>query len=414
MSDDEDNKRPKKFSTPENNSKSKSKFDEFVDDIESKIKPKSFIKNNKEEPNTNSNSNYNSNNTQLNTNDKNIGNSNNSVTLNTTSSFSYKNVSNFLSPNETIGTSKSKAINDSINKLKKLNSFNIIPKKNQKNDNSKTQNNKQSKASLKAPNNDKNKIPSTTPNRPNSARTNKNISLQSPTNIENHNHNRIRTSTPGSGLRNPKPKLNEINNPKLSSRTNKIALLTPPIINIVPQIFDDPLDNLKGQIETMLEKSNDDIGLLSNKISTIDLEMETEISKLHRSYAKNLRNLYSEKEKKLREINNKYNYELYKLSQDKNNSYDEMCKKKEHEILEIEKNFNEMKNNLKNSLQIRIELIRKNGETKRGEILNNNVIKEIRQKIFDMLNIKENEFNTSIKQDKNNQSRKARNSIIKK
>ena len=399
MSDDEDNLVSKKFSTPENKSKSKSKFEDFMDDIESKNRPKSFIKNNKEEPNTNNNSNYNSNNSEFNTSDKKIENSSNSTTLNNDSSSLIKNISNFLSPDDNATSLKSKKINNNLNKLRKFNSFNIIPKKNQKK--SDIKNNKSPKiSSFISPRSDKE---NTIQNRANSAKIN-----------QTENHDKIRHSTPGSGLRNPKTKVNETNNTKFSLRINKIANLTPPIINLSPRIFDDPLDDFKEQIESMLEKSNDDIGLLSNKISMIDLEMETEISKMHRDYAKNLRNLYVEKEKKLREIYSKFNYELYKLSQDKNDKYDEMNKKKNDEILETEKNFNEMKNNLKNSLHVRIELVRKNCETKRKEVLNNDVIKEIRQKIFDMLNIKETEINAEEKKEKFNQLRKKRNSIYKK
>ena len=79
---------------------------------------------------------------------------------------------------------------------------------------------------------------------------------------------------------------------------------------------------------------------------------------------------------------------MFKTYGEKNNAiYDEMMKDKVDQILEIEQEFNIKKNKLKNNFNEKIEEIKRNYEKKREEqdILNKDLIKNIKKKLFDIL-----------------------------
>ena len=81
-------------------------------------------------------------------------------------------------------------------------------------------------------------------------------------------------------------------------------------------------------------------------------------------------------------------YKMFKTYGEKNNAiYDEMMKDKVDQILEIEQEFNIKKNKLKNNFNEKIEEIKRNYEKKREEqdILNKDLIKNIKKKLFDIL-----------------------------
>ena len=199
-------------------------------------------------------------------------------------------------------------------------------------------------------------------------------------NINNNNNKKLRTSTPG--IRD-----NEENKDKTNKKEkeNKIDPL------YIPHIIKDPLDILKQKIEIILEQSNEDINNLSNKISLIDIEMESAFAQEHENYSKNLETIYKEKETKLKETYKKYDFALYKMFKtygEKNNIiYDEMMKDKVEQILEIEQEFNNKKNKLKNNLNEKIEEVKKSYEKKRQEqeIFNKKYINDIKKKIYNLL-----------------------------
>ena len=199
-------------------------------------------------------------------------------------------------------------------------------------------------------------------------------------NINNNNNKKLRTSTPG--IRD-----NEENKDKTNKKEkeNKIDPL------YIPHIIKDPLDIFKQKIEIILEQSNEDINNLSNKISLIDIEMESAFAQEHENYSKNLETIYKEKETKLKETYKKYDFALYKMFKtygEKNNIiYDEMMKDKVEQILEIEQEFNNKKNKLKNNLNEKIEEVKKSYEKKRQEqeIFNKKYINDIKKKIYNLL-----------------------------
>ena len=199
-------------------------------------------------------------------------------------------------------------------------------------------------------------------------------------NINNNNNKKLRTST-------PRIRDNEENKDKTNKKEkeNKIDPL------YIPHIIKDPLDILKQKIEIILEQSNEDINNLSNKISLIDIEMESAFAQEHENYSKNLETIYKEKETKLKETYKKYDFALYKMFKtygEKNNIiYDEMMKDKVEQILEIEQEFNNKKNKLKNNLNEKIEEVKKSYEKKRQEqdIFNKKYINDIKKKIYNLL-----------------------------
>ena len=200
----------------------------------------------------------------------------------------------------------------------------------------------------------------------------------------NNNNKKTRALTPG--LRNNEEDKNN-KNEKEKEKEKKIEL--DPLY--IPHIVKDPLDILKQKVELILEQSNEDINNLSNKISLIDIEMESAFAQEHENYSKNLETIYKEKETKLKETYKKYDFALYKMFKtygEKNNIiYDEMMKDKVEQILEIEQEFNNKKNKLKNNLNEKIEEVKKSYEKKRQEqeIFNKKYINDIKKKIYNLL-----------------------------
>ena len=135
--------------------------------------------------------------------------------------------------------------------------------------------------------------------------------------------------------------------------------------------------------------------------------MESSYAQVHENYAKELQNIYKEKEKKLIETNNKYDFALYKMLKtygDENNIiYDEMMKDKIEQISEVEKEFNVKKSQIKNNFNNKIEEIKKIYEKKRKdqETKNEDMIKEIKKKIYLILYEDENKKNENKKNDNN-------------
>ena len=176
----------------------------------------------------------------------------------------------------------------------------------------------------------------------------------------------------------------------------------------IPHVIKDPLDLLKQKVEIIIEQSNEDINNLSNKISLIDIEMESAFAKEHENFSKNLEKIYKEKENKLRETYKKYDFALYKMFKtygEKNNIiYDEMMKDKVEQILEIEQEFNNKKNKLKNNLNEKIEDVKKLYEKKRQEqeIYNKNYLNDLKKKIYNILYDKNDSDNIIINKNEKN------------
>ena len=335
MSDEDSPIINKLYSTPSSKDKTVSKFKNIIDDIELKMKKhkKSITSSNLD---TNSNT-------------------NNKIENN-------------------------KSSNDNKKEINKINSFEngkIKKAENKKKTFNKTRN--QNSSLLSRINQEKEKLKSIKNN--NFTQRNSINSINSiKININNNNNKKLRTSTPG--IRD-----NEENKDKTNKKEkeNKIDPL------YIPHIIKDPLDIFKQKIEIILEQSNEEINNLSNKISLIDIEMESAFAQEHENYSKNLETIYKEKETKLKETYKKYDFALYKMFKtygEKNNIiYDEMMKDKVEQILEIEQEFNNKKNKLKNNLNEKIEEVKKSYEKKRQEqeIFNKKYINDIKKKIYNLL-----------------------------
>ena len=335
MSDEDSPIINKLYSTPRSKDKTVSKFKNIIDDIELKMKKhkKSITSSNLD---TNSNT-------------------NNKIENN-------------------------KSSNDNKKEINKFNSFEngkIKKAENKKKTFNKTRN--QNSSLLSRINQEKEKLKSIKNN--NFTQRNSINSINSiKININNNNNKKLRTSTPG--IRD-----NEENKDKTNKKEkeNKIDPL------YIPHIIKDPLDIFKQKIEIILEQSNEEINNLSNKISLIDIEMESAFAQEHENYSKNLETIYKEKETKLKETYKKYDFALYKMFKtygEKNNIiYDEMMKDKVEQILEIEQEFNNKKNKLKNNLNEKIEEVKKSYEKKRQEqeIFNKKYINDIKKKIYNLL-----------------------------
>ena len=334
MSDEDSPIINKLYSTPRSKDKTVSKFKNIIDDIELKMKKhkKSITSSNLD---TNSNT-------------------NNKIENN-------------------------KSSNDNKKEINKFNSFEngkIKKAENKKKTFNKTRN--QNSSLLSRINQEKEKLKSIKNN--NFTQRNSINSINSIKININNNNKKLRTSTPG--IRD-----NEENKDKTNKKEkeNKIDPL------YIPHIIKDPLDIFKQKIEIILEQSNEDINNLSNKISLIDIEMESAFAQEHENYSKNLETIYKEKETKLKETYKKYDFALYKMFKtygEKNNIiYDEMMKDKVEQILEIEQEFNNKKNKLKNNLNEKIEEVKKSYEKKRQEqeIFNKKYINDIKKKIYNLL-----------------------------
>ena len=334
MSDEDSPIINKLYSTPRSKDKTVSKFKNIIDDIELKMKKhkKSITSSNLD---TNSNT-------------------NNKIENN-------------------------KSSNDNKKEANKFNSFEngkIKKAENKKKTFNKTRN--QNSSLLSRINQEKEKLKSIKNN--NFTQRNSINSINSIKININNNNKKLRTSTPG--IRD-----NEENKDKTNKKEkeNKIDPL------YIPHIIKDPLDILKQKIEIILEQSNEDINNISNKISLIDIEMESAFAQEHENYSKNLETIYKEKETKLKETYKKYDFALYKMFKtygEKNNIiYDEMMKDKVEQILEIEQEFNNKKNKLKNNLNEKIEEVKKSYEKKRQEqeIFNKKYINDIKKKIYNLL-----------------------------
>ena len=334
MSDEDSPIINKLYSTPRSKDKTVSKFKNIIDDIELKMKKhkKSITSSNLD---TNSNT-------------------NNKIENN-------------------------KSSNDNKKEINKFNSFEngkIKKAENKKKTFNKTRN--QNSSLLSRINQEKEKLKSIKNN--NFTQRNSINSINSIKININNNNKKLRTSTPG--IRD-----NEENKDKTNKKEkeNKIDPL------YIPHIIKDPLDIFKQKIEIILEQSNEDINNLSNKISLIDIEMESAFAQEHENYSKNLETRYKEKETKLKETYKKYDFALYKMFKtygEKNNIiYDEMMKDKVEQILEIEQEFNNKKNKLKNNLNEKIEEVKKSYEKKRQEqeIFNKKYINDIKKKIYNLL-----------------------------
>ena len=334
MSDEDSPIINKVYSTPRSKDKTVSKFKNIIDDIELKMKKhkKSITSSNLD--------------TNSNTNNK---------------------IENNKSSND---------IKKEINKFNSFENGKIKKAENKKKTFNKTRN--QNSSLLSRINQEKEKLKSIKNN--NFTQRNSINSINSIKININNNNKKLRTSTPG--IRD-----NEENKDKTNKKEkeNKIDPL------YIPHIIKDPLDILKQKIEIILEQSNEDINNLSNKISLIDIEMESAFAQEHENYSKNLETIYKEKETKLKETYKKYDFALYKMFKtygEKNNIiYDEMMKDKVEQILEIEQEFNNKKNKLKNNLNEKIEEVKKSYEKKRQEqeIFNKKYINDIKKKIYNLL-----------------------------
>ena len=345
MSDEDDSPiADKLYSTPESKQKTRSKFKNILDDIELKLQKQ----NKKNVTNSNLETNSNTNKIEKNS-EKNINANNGKKIKNFNSSANIQ--SKKFENNKKIKDNNKNALLQRMKKDKEKKEKNIGIIKSQRN-------------SI----NVFNKI-------------DKNI---------NYNNKKLRASTPGIRNKeedNNKNKINDKDN-KNESKEKEKEIVDPLYI---PHVVKDPLDILKQKVSKIMELSSEDIGNLSNKVSLMDTELEASLAKEHENYAKNLEIIYREKENKLKETYKKYDFALYKMFKtygEKNNAiYDEMMKDKVDQILEIEQEFNIKKNKLKNNFNEKIEEIKRNYEKKREEqdILNKDLIKNIKKKLFDIL-----------------------------
>ena len=346
MSDEDDSPiADKLYSTPESKQKTRSKFKNILDDIELKLQKQ---------------------------NKKNVTNSNLETNSNTNKieKKSEKNIN----------------INNNVKKIKNFNSSANIQSKKLENNKKIKSNNKN--ALLQRMKKDKEKKEKNI-GIIKSQRNSINVFNKIDKNM-NHNNKKIRASTPGIRNKEEENKKNKINDKdnKNESKEKEKEIVDPLYI---PHVVKDPLDILKQKVSKIMELSSEDLGNLSNKVSLMDTELEASLAKEHENYAKNLEIIYREKENKLKETYKKYDFALYKMFKtygEKNNAiYDEMMKDKVDQILEIEQEFNIKKNKLKNNFNEKIEEIKRNYEKKREEqdILNKDLIKNIKKKLFDIL-----------------------------
>ena len=410
MSDDDGTPiKEKIYSTPESKNKSRSKFDNILNELELKMPKQKTNLRKTEDDSTNSKlDTSNSNNKESTKDTKNKSQSNsktnnnkqntkgirkfNSFEEGSLKKTNKKKVHNSISKsNEPIEKNPNKNKTKKFTKISNLNTnsstgnlsmrlnhdnrFNrkdlmITPKNNSKNSSNFNSKNK------------KEKIRPATPG----IRTMENNSDSK--NKKNKRNSLIQTIPANMNLNSPNVNVNNSNNKEKKSSQSTKELIDPLYI---PHIIKDPLDILRHQVDLILEQSNDDICNLSNNISLIDMEMESSFAKIHENYSKELQDLYKEKEIKLRETNKKYDYALYKMfktyGHENNIIYDEMMKDKEEQISEVEQEFNAKKNQIKNNLNLKIEEVKKVYEKKRQEqeISNSNMVKEIKKKIFDIL-----------------------------
>ena len=380
MSDEDSPIIDKLYSTPESKEKTRSKFKNLLDDIELKLqKPKKNTTNSNLE--TNSNTSSNTNKPEKNK-EKNININNNTKQI--------KNFNSFEKGQLKKGENKKKT----YTKIKNNNNS-LLQRINKEKDKFKEKDEIRQRNSITALNS-----------------INFNLS-----NNKNNINKKLRPSTPGLRKKEEEDNKNNEKNGEINNKTNKKEKKEVIDPLYIPHIVKDPLDILKHKVDIILEKSNEEITNISNKISLIDIEMESEFAKEHENYSKNLEIIYKEKEKKLRETYKKYDFALYKMfktyGQKNNVIYDEMMKDKVDQILEIEQEFNNKKNKTKNNFNEKIEGIKKIYEKKRQEqdILNKELISDIKKKLYNILydkNIQNNKNENNNNEDGNKKMKKTK------
>jgi len=380
MSDEDSPIIDKLYSTPESKEKTRSKFKNLLDDIELKLqKPKKNTTNSNLE--TNSNTSSNTNKPEKNK-EKNINVNNNSKPI--------KNFNSFEKGQIKKGENKKKT----YTKIKNNNNS-LLQRINKEKDKFKEKDEIRQRNSITALNS-----------------INFNLS-----NNKNNINKKLRPSTPGLRKKEEEDNKNNEKNGEINNKTNKKEKKEVIDPLYIPHIVKDPLDILKHKVDIILEKSNEEITNISNKISLIDIEMESEFAKEHENYSKNLEIIYKEKEKKLRETYKKYDFALYKMfktyGQKNNVIYDEMMKDKVDQILEIEQEFNNKKNKTKNNFNEKIEDIKKIYEKKRQEqdIINKELISDIKKKLYNILydkNIQNNKNENNNNEDGNKKMKKTK------
>lgn len=380
MSDEDSPIIDKLYSTPESKEKTRSKFKNILDDIELKLqKPKKSTTNSNLE--TNSNTSSNTNKPEKNK-EKNININNNTKQT--------KNFNSFEKGQLKKGENKKKT----YTKIKNNNNS-LLQRINKEKDKFKEKDEIRQRNSITALNS-----------------INFNLS-----NNKNNINKKLRPSTPGLRKKEEEDNKNNEKNGEINNKTNKKEKKEVIDPLYIPHIVKDPLDILKHKVDIILEKSNEEITNISNKISLIDIEMESEFAKEHENYSKNLEIIYKEKEKKLRETYKKYDFALYKMfktyGQKNNVIYDEMMKDKVDQILEIEQEFNNKKNKTKNNFNEKIEDIKKIYEKKRQEqdIINEELISDIKKKLYNILydkNIQNNKNENNNNEDGNKKMKKTK------
>ena len=196
------------------------------------------------------------------------------------------------------------------------------------------------------------------------------------------------------------------NNKTLQKSNSKNNFLTPKkLFNKQLSKFSNTIkkisyEEMKKQINDILNETNEKITSLTISFSQIDINAENSYSKIQEEYSRDLEELYKERIKNIKEINEKYDFVIYEKKKDYREDDPiilEINNKREEEFKKILEKFNKKKEEIKDNYEKQIRETKENCIQQRKILFNNTIYEEIKEKIINVLNNTNSTDNPSLK-----------------
>ena len=158
------------------------------------------------------------------------------------------------------------------------------------------------------------------------------------------------------------------------------------IVNNVTSTQNDVLCYIRNEIKIILYDIKCKFNQLGMKCSQLDVDIESEYSKLQDEYIDEIDKVYCDRLKRLRQVDEKYNYDIYKTKTKDEATYMKLVNAKEDEIEDVEEDFLIKKNHIMTLYKDKAESIKERYMLKREEFLNERkLITEMKERIYKVL-----------------------------
>jgi hypothetical protein len=160
------------------------------------------------------------------------------------------------------------------------------------------------------------------------------------------------------------------------------------IVNSITTTQSDVLCYIRNEIKIILYDIKCKFNQLGMKCSQLDVDIESEYSKLQDEYIDEIDKVYCDRLIQLRHIDEKYNYDIYKNKSKDETTYMKLVNAKEDEIEEVEEDFLIKKNHIMTLYKDKAESIKERYMLmlKREEFLNERkLIIEMKERIYKVL-----------------------------